>query len=60
MPESGGAVPVRVVGKASDIPLADWNACAGPVNPFAQGEFFRALEDSGSACSRTGLSLIHI
>ena len=60
MPESGGAVPVRVVGKASEISLADWNACAGPVNPFAQGEFFRALEESGSACSRTGWQPVHL
>ncbi|WP_310476256.1 GNAT family N-acetyltransferase [Sandarakinorhabdus sp.] len=51
---------VRVVGKASEIPLADWNACAGPANPFAQAEFFRALEDSGSACSRTGWQPVHL
>ena len=53
-------VPVRVVGKASEIDLADWNACAGSSNPFAQGEFFRALEDSGSATVRTGWQPVHL
>ncbi len=53
-------VPVRVVGKASEIALADWNACAGPDNPFAQGEFFRALEESGSASFRTGWQPVHL
>lgn len=51
---------VRVVGKASEISLADWNACAGPANPFAQGEFFRALEESGSAAARTGWQPVHL
>jgi uncharacterized protein len=53
-------VPVRVVGKASEIALADWNACAGHDNPFAQAEFFRALEDSGSASVRTGWQPVHL
>ena len=52
--------PVHVVGKASEISLADWNACAGPANPFAQGEFFRALEESGSATARTGWQPVHL
>ena len=49
-----------MVGKASEISLADWNACAGPANPFAQGEFFRALEESGSATARTGWQPVHL
>lgn len=52
--------PVRVVGKSSEISLADWNACAGPDNPFALGEFYRALEDSGSAMARTGWQPVHL
>ena len=51
---------VRVVGKASEIALADWNACAGSDNPFAQAEFFRALEESGSASVRTGWQPVHL
>ncbi|WP_156256121.1 GNAT family N-acetyltransferase [Sandarakinorhabdus oryzae] len=53
-------VSVRVVGKAREIPLADWNACAGRINPFAQAEFFRALEESGSASVRTGWQPVHL
>ncbi len=57
-------VAVRVVGKASEISLADWNACANannvPANPFAQAEFFRALEASGSASVRTGWQPVHL
>ncbi|WP_353216336.1 GNAT family N-acetyltransferase [Sandarakinorhabdus sp.] len=51
---------VRVAGAASEIALADWNACAGPANPFAQAEFFRALEQSGSASVRTGWQPVHL
>jgi predicted N-acyltransferase len=53
-------VPVRVVANASEIALADWNACAGTANPFAQAEFFRALEESGSATVRTGWQPVHL
>ena len=53
-------ISVRVVGKASEIALADWNACAGRINPFAQAEFFRALEESGSATVRTGWQPVHL
>ena len=51
---------VRVTGKASEIDLADWNACAGTGHPFALAEFHRALEASGSATSRTGWQPLHL
>jgi predicted N-acyltransferase len=37
-----------------EIDPADWNACAGSDNPFVSHEFLSAVEDSGSAGSRTG------
>jgi len=37
-----------------EIPAADWDACAGPGNPFVAHAFLSALEDSGSANARTG------
>ncbi|MCB8874215.1 GNAT family N-acetyltransferase [Acidisoma silvae] len=37
-----------------DIDARDWNACAGADNPFVSHEFLSAVEDSGSAGSRTG------
>ncbi|MDO8354280.1 MAG: peptidogalycan biosysnthesis protein, partial [Aestuariivirga sp.] len=42
---------LRTVESVLDIPADQWNACANPsgFNPFVSHEFFRALEDSGSA-----------
>ena len=40
--------------RIADIPAEDWDACAGSGNPFVSYAFLRALEDSGSANSRTG------
>jgi predicted N-acyltransferase len=37
-----------------DIPADDWDACAGPDNPFVSHAFLAAVEDSGSAGPRTG------
>ncbi len=50
----------RILTAATDVSAADWNACAGPENPFVQHEFFAALEASGSACARTGWQPAHI
>ncbi|GAN76327.1 GNAT family N-acetyltransferase [Acidisphaera rubrifaciens] len=36
------------------IDAAEWDACAGPDNPFVSHAFLLALEDSGSAGARTG------
>jgi uncharacterized protein len=37
-----------------EIDSQDWNACAGEDNPFVSFAFLSAVEDSGSAGSRTG------
>lgn len=37
-----------------DIRADDWDACAGPDNPFVSHAFLAAVEDSGSAGPRTG------
>ncbi|MGJ8536560.1 MAG: GNAT family N-acetyltransferase, partial [Parasphingopyxis sp.] len=36
------------------IDAADWDACAGPGNPFLSHAFLSILEESGSVSSRTG------
>lgn len=36
------------------IDAADWDACAGPDNPFVSHAFLSAMEDSGSTGERTG------
>ena len=47
---------LRTVASVLDIPANAWNACANPSghNPFVTHEFFRAVEESGSAVARTG------
>jgi len=50
----GHSITARIAEGVASIPAADWNACAGPDNPFVQHEFLSALEESGSACSRAG------
>ena len=53
---------LRTVESVLDIPADQWNACANPsgFNPFVSHEFFKALEDSGSATGRTGWKAEHL
>src|SRR3982751_4665564 len=61
MPEaSTPEVTARIVKRAADIAASEWNACAGPGNPFLQHAFFVALEESGSASIRTGWQPVHL
>jgi predicted N-acyltransferase len=53
-------IRARVLTAAADVAAADWDACAGPDNPFVAHAFFVALEQSGSACARTGWQPAHI
>ena len=38
----------------AEIPAAEWDACAGPDNPFVSHAFLSVVEESGSASPRTG------
>jgi len=62
-------ITLEAVGSASQIGGADWDACANPAspggngsnyNPFVSYAFFAALEQSGSACARTGWGPRHL
>jgi predicted N-acyltransferase len=53
-------VAVRIVKSVADIAAADWDACAGPGNPFLLHAFFAALEASRSACEATGWRPLHL
>jgi predicted N-acyltransferase len=53
-------VTVRVVGDIRRIPADEWNACAGPNNPFVAHEFLSAREESGSANGETGWAPFHL
>jgi predicted N-acyltransferase len=54
MPDDGPLLTLTLHPKIAEIPAADWDACAGDDNPFVSHAFLSAMEDSGSAGSRTG------
>lgn len=51
---------VKAVGSIGAIDRAQWNACAGTVNPFVSHEFLSALEESKSATADSGWGPYHI
>jgi uncharacterized protein len=54
MPDGSVELTLSLHAKIAEIDAADWDACAGPGNPFVSYAFLSAMEDSGSANSRTG------
>jgi predicted N-acyltransferase len=54
MPDGSGSLTLTLHKAIAEIPAAEWNACAGTDNPFVSHAFLSAIEDSGSATSRTG------
>ncbi len=54
MPAKLATLTLTLHPHVSEIAAADWDACAGPGNPFVSHAFLSALEDSGSANARTG------
>jgi predicted N-acyltransferase len=62
MPEC--EISLEAVSSVAQIPAADWDLCANPpdrpFNPFVSHAFFRALEESGSACAKTGWGPNHL
>ena len=45
---------VRLCPSVGELPAAQWDALAGPDNPFVSHAFLTALEDSGSVGPGTG------
>ncbi|MBC7801625.1 MAG: N-acetyltransferase, partial [Gemmatimonadaceae bacterium] len=54
MPDGSPPLTLTLHPHVAEIPAAEWDACAGPGNPFVAHAFLSALEDSGSANARTG------
>ena len=54
MPDGREPIVVKVLQGVSEIQAAEWDACAGPGNPFVGHAFLSALEDSGSVAAETG------
>jgi len=55
----------KLITSAAEIGAARWNALANPSgapepHPFTSYEFFAALEESGSACAKTGWQPAHL
>ncbi|GAA4774531.1 GNAT family N-acetyltransferase [Stakelama sediminis] len=47
-------ITARIADGVTAIAAADWDACAGTGNPFVSHAFLAAMEQSGSATTRTG------
>ncbi|MDP5279335.1 GNAT family N-acetyltransferase [Sphingomonas sp. DG1-23] len=47
-------ITARIADGVASIPSAEWDACAGPGNPFVSHRFLSILERSGSASARAG------
>lgn len=63
--DGGASIEVEVIGGLDEVQAADWDACAGaldprPVDPFTTHRFLRALETSGSVGRRTGWQPCHL
>ena len=54
MSDSDPALVVRIAPSVGSLPAAEWDALAGPDNPFVRHAFLSALEDSGSVGAGTG------
>jgi predicted N-acyltransferase len=57
-----GAEPISLTahGAIKEIPAAEWDSCAGDVNPTVSHAFLAILEESGSATARAGWAPQHL
>lgn len=51
---------LRRIETIHQVSQREWNGCVGPDDPFLTHEFFGCLEDSGTACPRTGWQPCHL
>ena len=54
------SVTARLADGVSQVPAAEWDACAGQANPFLSHAFLSALEASGSVGGRSGWQAIPV
>jgi hypothetical protein len=60
MPNTADQVTLTVHPSIAEIPAADWDACAGDINPTLGHTFLGAMEESGSATGRSGWAPQHL
>jgi len=53
-------VALTVHPSIAEIAAADWDACAGDINPTLSHTFLQAMEESGSATGRSGWAPQHL
>jgi predicted N-acyltransferase len=54
MPDGAVTLTLTLHKAIAEVPAPEWDRCAGSGNPFVSHAFLSAVEDSGSANSRTG------
>jgi predicted N-acyltransferase len=60
MPDGAATLTLTLHAAIAEIDADAWDACAGRDNPFVSHAFLSALEDSGSANTRTGWLPQHV
>jgi predicted N-acyltransferase len=60
MPDGRDARAVEVLPRIAELAGDEWDACAGPDNPFVSHAFLSALEESGSVTAETGWMPHHL
>ena len=60
MPNTADQVTLTVHPSIAEIPAAEWDACAGDINPTLGHTFLGAMEESGSATGRSGWAPQHL
>ena len=60
MPDGADLHTVKSLPSIHEITPEDWNACAGPDDPFVSHAFLAALEDSSSVSVKTGWTPRHL
>lgn len=58
--DEGRSYRTRVLSAITEIPAAEWDACAGRENPFLSHAFLASLEKSGAATAETGWAPQHL
>jgi predicted N-acyltransferase len=58
--DTGEQVALTVHPSIAEIPAAEWDACAGDINPTLSYTFLQAMEESGSATARSGWAAQHL
>ena len=54
MPDGAATLTLTLHARIAEVNAADWDACSGAGKSFVSHAFLSAMEDSGSANSRTG------